>query len=92
MSSETTTLRVVYGDVTNLTIATDSTTVAVSNAGSDSTILLAAPATLTFPGYAFSNAVPQDVSRTGNAGVSNLAARADHAHSAANLLLDGGNY
>lgn len=33
-----------------------------------------------------------DIARTGVIGVSNLAARADHVHSAANLLLDGGSY
>jgi len=33
-----------------------------------------------------------DIARTGVVGVSALAARADHVHSAANLLMDGGNY
>ena len=33
-----------------------------------------------------------DVARSGVVGVSDLAARADHVHSAANLLVDGGNY
>ena len=33
-----------------------------------------------------------DIARTGVVGTSQLAARADHVHSAANLLMDGGNY
>ena len=34
----------------------------------------------------------RDSAITGIVGISLLAARADHVHSAANLLMDGGNY
>lgn len=39
-----------------------------------------------------SNISPVDIGRTAVVGTSNLAARADHTHSAASLLLDGGSY
>jgi hypothetical protein len=92
MASDTTTLQVVYGDITNLTISQDSTAVTVSNTNLDTTILLAAPATISVPSISFSTANPSDVTVFSSPGVSNSAARADHIHSAASLLLDGGNY
>jgi hypothetical protein len=33
-----------------------------------------------------------DISVVGSAGVSNLASRSDHVHSAANVVLNGGNF
>lgn len=56
------------------------------------TILTQTSGTINLASLSLSNTAPSDVARTASAGVSNLAARADHTHSAAGLLLDGGNY
>jgi len=87
-----TTLRVDTGDVTNITVGdTDVTNVTVRDG--DITVLTATPATITLERIlTMSNATPFDVARTGNAGVLEQASRADHVHSIANTLLDGGNY
>jgi hypothetical protein len=55
-------------------------------------VLTSAPATLNLASLSFAETTPADIARTGVVGVSVLAARADHVHSAANLLMDGGNY
>lgn len=56
------------------------------------TVLTQGSGTINLANLSFSNSTPAEIGRTGNAGISNLAARADHTHSGANLLLDGGNY
>jgi len=87
-----TTLRVDTGDVTNITVsASDITNVIVRDG--DITVLNSTPATITLERIlTMSNATPFDVARTGSAGVLEQASRADHVHSIANTLLDGGNY
>jgi hypothetical protein len=68
----------------------DITTVQVSQ--TQTTLLSQSSGTINLASFSLSNSIPNDIGRIGNAGVSNLAARADHAHSAAALLLDGGNF
>jgi hypothetical protein len=80
--SDVTTLQVKSGDVTDINIITR-----------EVTNLFAAPATITLEKILMmSNVQPFDIARTSSAGVLELASRADHVHSAAGLLLDGGNY
>lgn len=90
--SDITTLQVITGDITNITIGnTDTTALSVQNG--DVTTILAAPATITLERIlTLSDATPFDIARTGSAGVLEIASRADHVHSIANTLLDGGNY
>ena len=90
--ADVTTLQVLTGDVTNITVSnSDTTSVAVSNG--DVTTLVATPATITLERIlTLSNASPLDITRTANSGVLEIASRADHVHSIANTLLDGGNY
>lgn len=90
--ADITTLQVSTGDVTNITVSnSDVTSVAVSNG--DVTTLVATPATITLERIlTMSNAAPLDIARTANSGVLEIASRADHVHSIANTLLDGGNY
>jgi hypothetical protein len=99
VSADITTVRITSGDITavtisntssNLLVASDITAVTVQEA--ESTVLNAVPATITIPSFSFTTSAPSDVTRDASVGVSNLAARADHVHSAANLLMDGGNY
>jgi hypothetical protein len=68
----------------------DITTVTISN--TDITVLTQTSGTINLASLSFSDAAPAAVERTASVGSSNFAARADHAHSAANLLLDGGSY
>jgi hypothetical protein len=90
--SDITTLRVVTGDITNVTVSDNDTTVLNVQNG-DVTTILAAPATITLERIlTLSDATPSDIARTGSSGVLELASRADHVHSIANTLLDGGNY
>jgi len=56
------------------------------------TVLTQSSGTINLASLSLSNTAPADVARTANVGSSNVAARADHVHSAADLLLDGGNY
>jgi hypothetical protein len=56
------------------------------------TVLTQSSGTINLASLSLSNTTPSDIARTGSVGTSNVAARADHIHSAANLLLDGGNY
>jgi hypothetical protein len=97
--AEITDVRVTNGDITAVTINTASSNLvvasditAVSIQSTDTTVMNAAPATINLATLSFSTSAPADVARTASVGVSNLAARADHVHSAANLLMDGGNY
>ena len=77
-------------DVSNLTVASDITGVVVQT--NDTTVLTQSSGTINLASLSLATAEPEAVARSGSVGVSNLAARADHVHSAANLLLDGGNY
>jgi hypothetical protein len=97
--AEITNVSVTTGDITavtinaassNLVVASDITAVSIQT--SDTTVMSAAPATINLASLSFATSAPADVARTASVGVSNLAARADHVHSAADLLMDGGNY
>lgn len=56
------------------------------------TVLTQTSGTINLGSLSLSSTAPVDVARTASVGVSNVAARADHVHSAADLLVDGGNY
>jgi len=56
------------------------------------TVLSQSSGTINLASLSLSNTAPADIARTASAGASNVAARADHVHSAADLLMDGGNY
>ena len=56
------------------------------------TVLSQSSGTINLASLSLSDTAPADVARTASAGSSNVAARADHVHSAASLLMDGGNY
>ena len=99
MSGDTTTVQVKSGDITSLSIISDISNVTVASQitavtiqTNDTTVLTSAPATLNMPYLNFADTAPADIARAGVVGVSVLAARADHVHSAASLLMDGGNY
>lgn len=90
--ADITTLRVDTGDVTNISV-TESDITSVTVRDGDITVINSAPATITLERIlTMSNATPFDVARSGSAGVLEQASRADHVHSIANTLLDGGNY
>ncbi|MEY4333944.1 MAG: hypothetical protein RLZZ196_2687 [Bacteroidota bacterium] len=91
MSAEMTTVVISNQDITQINISNTSVT-SINSGTADTTILVAAPATINGATLSLSNANPVDVARVANSGISNLVSRADHTHSAANLLLDGGNY
>jgi len=77
--SDITTVQVTTTDVSNVAVTTDITVLNQSSG----TINLASMSLAT---------TVTDIARSGVVGVSVLAARADHVHSAADLLMDGGNY
>ena len=77
-------------DVSNLTVASDITGVVVQT--NDTTVLTQSSGTINLASLSLATAEPEVVARSGSVGISALAARADHVHSAANLLMDGGNY
>ena len=77
-------------DVSNLTVASDITGVVVQTY--DTTVLTQSSGTINLASLSLATAEPEVVARSGSVGISALAARADHVHSAANLLMDGGNY
>jgi len=56
------------------------------------TVLSQSSGTINLASISLSNTAPADIARTASAGSSNVAARADHVHNAADLLMDGGNY
>ena len=56
------------------------------------TVLTQSSGTINLASLSLSNTAPADVARSASVGVSNVAARADHVHSAADLLVDGGSY
>lgn len=77
----------------------DLTTVQISSTTSSNvsqiiqtTVIAQSSGTINLASLSLSSTAPADVARTAVVGVSNVAARADHIHSAASLLLDGGNY
>jgi hypothetical protein len=79
VSADITTVQVTTVDVSNVSVTTDITVLSQSS-GTINLASLNLATTVT------------DIARAGVVGVSALAARADHVHSAANLLMDGGNY
>ncbi len=79
MSADITTVQVTTVDVSNVSVTTDITVLSQSS-GTINLASLNLATTVT------------DIARAGVVGTSNLAARADHVHSAADLLMDGGNY
>lgn len=91
MPADVTTVVISSQDVTQISISNTAVT-SINSDTADVTILVAAPATINGATLSLSNDNPVDVSRIASAGISNLVSRADHTHSAANLLLDGGNY
>lgn len=56
------------------------------------TVLSQSSGTINLASLSLSSTAPADITRTASVGTSGVAARADHVHSAANLLMDGGNY
>jgi hypothetical protein len=80
--ADITVLQVKSGDISNIVISEK-----------DITTLSAVPATITIESdLELSDAAPLDIARGSNPGVLEFASRADHIHSIANTLLDGGNY
>ena len=77
--ADLTTVQIYANNISNVSQVT-STTVLNQSSGTISLASLSLATTVT------------DIARTGVVGSSQLAARADHVHSAANLLMDGGNY
>jgi hypothetical protein len=99
MSGDITTVQVNSGDITSLSVFTDVSNITVASEitavtvqTNDTTVLSQSPGTINIASYNFATSAPADVARTASVGISNSAARADHVHSAANLLMDGGNY
>jgi hypothetical protein len=90
--ADITTLLVNTGDITQISVTpSDITSITVRDG--DITVLNSTPATITLERILdLSDATPSDIARTGSSGVLELASRADHVHSIANTLLDGGNY
>lgn len=91
MPAEVTTVVISNQDITQITISNTSVTSLITGTA-ETTVLTAAPATINGATLSLSNQNPSDIARTASAGSSNLVSRADHTHSAADLLLDGGNY
>ena len=89
--ADITTVSISSGDITQVNLNnTDITTVSIGSG--DVTILTGVSATINAAYLSLSNNTPQDIARSGSAGISPAASRADHVHSIANTLLDGGNY
>lgn len=81
MSGDITVLQITSGDVTSVTLHTN-----------DATILTATAATINTALLSLATDEPSVIARVGAVGISQFVARADHVHSAATLLLDGGSY
>ena len=77
--ADLTTVQIYANNISNVSQVT-STTVLSQSSGTINLASLSLATTVT------------DIARTGVVGTSQLAARADHVHSAENLLMDGGNY
>jgi hypothetical protein len=82
VAAEITVLRLVTSQATNLTVATDVT------------VFNSTPATINVASdVELSNAIPEEISsEVGSPGILTSVARADHVHSAANLIVNGGNF
>lgn len=78
--ADLTTVQVYPADISNVSQVTQTT------------VLTQSSGTINLANLSLSNTAPADIARTASAGTSNVAARSDHIHSAASLLLDGGNY
>jgi len=78
--ADLTTIQIVTAQISNVSQVTETT------------VLTQSSGTINLASLSLSSTAPADITRTASVGVSNVAARADHVHSAANLLLDGGNY
>lgn len=78
--ADLTTVQVYPADISNVSQITQTTLITQSSG------------TINLASLSLSSTAPADVARAAVVGVSNVAARSDHAHSAASLLLDGGNY
>lgn len=90
--ADATTLQVTTGDVSNVVVS-DNDTTAITVQNTEITTIVGAATTITLERIlTLSNSSPLDVARTPSAGVLEIASRADHVHSIANTLLDGGNY
>ena len=92
MAAEVTTVTVTVGESTILTVgATDVTVLTYSN--EQATVIQSASATANLPVYVnLSDAIPAELSNTGSAGTSLLAARADHSHPLTGATFNGGNF
>lgn len=77
-------------EITYLTITNDVTDLTIQTG--EVTLLNTVPATINLANVSYATTPPEDVARTASTGILNIAARADHIHSIANTLLDGGSY
>jgi hypothetical protein len=90
--ADTTILQVNTGDITNLSVSSGDASILTVKDG-DITTIIGTPTTVTLERIlTMSDALPLDIARTASSGVFEIASRADHVHSIANTLLDGGNY
>ena len=90
--ADSTILQINSGDVTNLLVSNSDASILSVNNG-DITTIVGAPTTVTLgTTLILSNAAPLDITRAAGSGILESASRADHVHSIANTLLDGGNY
>ena len=87
--ADLTTVQITPSTSTNVSQVTNTT---VLSQLVQTTVLTQSSGTINLASLSLSNTTPSDIARTGSVGTSNVAARADHVHSAASLLLDGGNY
>ena len=79
------------GEITYLTVTTSDQSNLTVQSG-EVTLLNTVPATINLANASYATTAPEDIARESSIGVLNIAARADHVHSIANTLLDGGNY
>lgn len=91
MSADVTTVTVVPADITQLTVTASEVT-GLTIATSDTTILTTSGATINTVSLSYSEAAPQPIARSASIGIEQTVSRSDHVHSAADLLIDGGNY
>jgi len=86
--ADLTTVQIYANNISNVSQVTSTT---VLSQVTSTTVLSQSSGTINLASLNLATTVT-DIARTGVVGVSALAARADHVHSAANLLMDGGNY
>jgi hypothetical protein len=94
VSGDITTLTILGSETTTLTVTTNDVTIIQSGTtSSEVTILNTSAATLSVPAsLQLSNNIPLELANIGSAGISNLAARADHVHPSTGMPLNGGNF